>query len=133
MTLVEILIIITSHYIADFIFQDKEWAEKKSHNFNLLLKHAVYYTTICCGLIVTLDDLYFGRSNSFFVMITFYLITFFCHFITDKYTSRVTSRMFKEGKYGTSIPNIGAFSVIGFDQVLHYFQLFITYYFLFKV
>jgi len=32
-----------------------------------------------------------------------------------------------------SLPNFGAFTIIGFDQVLHYLQLFLTYYWLFKI
>lgn len=31
-------------------------------------------------------------------------------------------------KLYNSIPNLGAFTIIGFDQVLHYIQLFSTYY-----
>ena len=32
-----------------------------------------------------------------------------------------------------SIPSFGAFTIIGFDQVLHYVQLFLTYYYLIKI
>ena len=66
-------------------------------------------------------------------LIYFPFITFFFHTLTDYFTSRVVSRLFAEKKLGTSIPNLGAFSVIGFDQVLHYIQLFLTFYFLTNV
>jgi hypothetical protein len=36
-------------------------------------------------------------------------------------------------KWYNPIPNFGAFTLIGFDQVLHYVQLFLTYYYLVKI
>jgi hypothetical protein len=57
-------------------------------------------------------------------------LTFLCHFITDYITSRIVKKRFEDKYYGSPIPNLGAFTVIGFDQVLHYAQLFLTYYFL---
>ena len=63
-------------------------------------------------------------------MITFPLITFVFHTLTDYFTSKIVSRKFANQEYGSPIPNFGAFTVIGFDQVLHYVQLFLTYHFL---
>lgn len=36
-------------------------------------------------------------------------------------------------KLYNSIPNFGAFTIVGFDQLLHYIQLFLTYYLLIKI
>lgn len=36
-------------------------------------------------------------------------------------------------KLYNGFPNLGAFTIIGFDQVLHYLQLFLTYYWLVKM
>jgi hypothetical protein len=41
------------------------------------------------------------------------------------------SKKFADHYYGSPIPNFGAFSTIGFDQVLHYVQLIITWWFIF--
>jgi hypothetical protein len=60
----------------------------------------------------------------------FVFITFVLHTTTDYYTSRIVSKKFANNHYGSPIPNFGAFSIIGFDQVLHYVQLFLTYYYL---
>lgn len=49
------------------------------------------------------------------------------HIIMDAYDNH-----YKVKRYN-SIPNFGAFSLIGFDQVLHYIQLFGTYYLLVKI
>jgi hypothetical protein len=62
----------------------------------------------------------------------FAAITFVIHFATDYVTSRIVKKRFEAKHFGSPIPNLGAFSIIGFDQVLHYTQLFLTYYILSK-
>jgi len=52
------------------------------------------------------------------------------HTITDYFTSKITSRLYAQGKFGSTIPNLGFFSMIGFDQVLHYGQLLLTFHLL---
>lgn len=55
------------------------------------------------------------------LMMAFPVITFMFHWITDYFTSRVNTSLHKAGK-------IHEFFVsIGFDQWLHYFQLFMAY------
>jgi hypothetical protein len=51
----------------------------------------------------------------------FGFITFIFHTITDYFTSRLNSKLWKKG----DVHNF--FVSIGFDQVLHYVQLFLTY------
>jgi hypothetical protein len=63
-------------------------------------------------------------SLSFHFSFYFWLITFVCHTITDYFTSRLNSRLWAKG----DVHNF--FVSIGFDQVLHYVQLFTTYYLL---
>lgn len=124
MDILTILIIIFCHFICDFIMQDEQWANNKSINNKALLKHTATYSLL------------FGILGFFFILhnpifwIYFTCITFTCHTITDYITSRIVKKKFQKLEYGSSIPNTGAFSVIGFDQVLHYFQLFLTYYYL---
>jgi hypothetical protein len=57
----------------------------------------------------------------------FGVITFITHTATDYFTSRIVSKKFAKQEYGSPIPNFGAFTIIGIDQVLHYIQLFLTY------
>lgn len=119
-------IIIVIHFIADFIFQDEKWAVGKSKSIKHLLSHTITYSYIWfCASIV------FISSEQ--LPIIFYLfapITFVFHTITDYFTSKVTSRLYAQGKFGSEIPNLGFFTMIGFDQVLHYAQLFLTYHIL---
>lgn len=129
--------IIVIHYIADFIFQAEEWAENKSkHNWALIM-HTITYTAVWIVPAAFLfnfacDGSIFGTciySNKLFIFLG---VTFVLHTITDYFTSRIVSKRFADKYYGSPIPNLGAFSIIGFDQVLHYAQLFLTYYLLSK-
>jgi hypothetical protein len=111
------------HFIADFIFQAEEWATNKSKSNFALFKHVTMYTIIwsTAGVFIFSDP---------FKYLIFLLVTFVAHFTTDYFTSRIVSRKFANNEYGSPIPNFGAFTVIGFDQVLHYGQLFLTYHLL---
>lgn len=122
MSLLAICTIVITHWIADFIFQDEQWAVNKSKNIPALLKHTFTYSI-----------LWFVPMLLFLSVpaaLVFVLITFLFHTITDYYTSKVVSARFANNHYGSSIPNLGAFSMIGLDQVLHYLQLFILFYLL---
>jgi hypothetical protein len=137
-TLTEIFAIIIIHFIADFIFQDEKWALGKSKNWNDLLMHTITYSFIwfIIGIVYFFNNADFVNlglhNDDLFArcVIIFPGISFIAHTITDYFTSRIVSKKFANGHYGSSIPNLGAFTVIGFDQLLHYIQLFLTYYFL---
>lgn len=122
MSLTVILSIIIIHWFADFVMQDEKWALGKSKNWSDLLAHT---TTYMCFWILMWAFL------PFHLTLLFMVITFIAHTITDYFTSRIVSKKFSKQEYGSSIPNTGAFTIIGIDQVLHYFQLFITYKLLF--
>lgn len=122
-TLNEIIAIVIIHWLADFIMQDEKWALGKSKNWNDLLSHTFTYSLLWWLLLIFLPS---------FIVVKFIIITFITHTITDYFTSRIVSKKFENKQYGTSIPNVGGFTIIGFDQVLHYVQLFATYYYLMK-
>lgn len=133
MTLIEILLIIFIHWVADFIFQAEEWATNKSKSNTALFRHVLTYSTIwVLPACVILGNLRPSETTEWYVYSTllFFTLTFLFHFITDYITSRIVSKRFADKYYGGPIPNFGAFTVIGFDQVLHYVQLFLTYHFL---
>lgn len=117
-------LIITIHYLADFIAQDGKWAEGKSSSMRMLLSHTLTYSTIWFIAIL-------AYSQSWMGAIWFFLITFVTHTLVDYITSRVVKRKFKSGDISGSIPNTGAFSIIGLDQWIHYAQLALTYVLLF--
>lgn len=136
-TLITIIAIFTIHWIADFVFQDEDWATNKSKSFKSLVKHTATYSIIWYWVFVmfAIAGNYFGGPSRVEMgwstwMGLFPIITFVFHTITDYFTSKIVSRKFANNEYGSPIPNTGAFTVIGFDQVLHYIQLFVTYYLL---
>jgi hypothetical protein len=118
-----VFVILIVHWIADFIFQDEKWALSKSKNWKDLLNHTATYSVFwfLVGIFVGLN-----LVNS----IAFMLITFVAHTITDYFTSRIVSKKFANKEYGSPIPNLGGFTIIGFDQLLHYTQLLLTYWYL---
>lgn len=118
-----IFTIIITHYIADFIMQDEKWAVGKSKNVYDLTYHVWTYS------LIWIVPAYFMLETTS-QMYVFLVVTFCAHWITDYITSRIVSKKFEAKHYGSPIPNLGAFSVIGFDQLLHYTQLFLTYYLL---
>lgn len=118
---IEIIIaIIIIHWIADFVLQTDKQAKGKSKNWEDLLNHTFIYSTIF-GIVscffLPVNKPYYGV----YLPIIFFIITFICHTITDYFTSRLNSKLWEKGQ----VHNF--FVSIGFDQVLHYIQLFLTY------
>lgn len=120
------ILIILVHWVADFIFQPHSWAKNKSSSWKALLSHTFLYTIIWMIPVAIVND---GDLR----VIPFLGLTFLFHTITDYFTSRVVKQKFEEEDFGNSIPNDGAFTVIGFDQVLHYLQLILTWNYLFGI
>lgn len=119
-----VLLVCFTHWVADFVFQTDWMAQNKSKSNFPLLTHVCVYTFIFSPLAVyAFDDM----------LLVLYFLGFnlFAHFIVDYNTSRLSSKLYKQNKLGSStVPNFGFFSVIGFDQFLHYVCLFGSYVYL---
>ena len=114
--------LILVHWFADFVLQTHWQAINKSKNNKALLMHTGVYSTVWFLLMNTMIILNY-------LPVSFYLfapITFVFHTITDYFTSRLNTKLWNKG----DIHNF--FVSVGFDQVLHYAQLFLTYYLLIK-
>lgn len=129
MGLVEIFSILIIHWFSDFVLQTDKQAKGKSTSMKMLISHTMNYTMVwwIIGIILVVYNIYFP----FFVytlwsLTLFVVITFVCHTITDYFTSRLNSKLWKSGN------THGFFISVGFDQVLHYVQLFLTFYLLTK-
>lgn len=130
----QILLIIFSilfiHWLGDFCFQTDEMAKGKSKDMICLLNHTFTYTGVWMGFL----SLFIIINNyivcaSYFVPITilwFLPITLVCHTVTDYFTSRLNTKLWEK----KDVHNF--FVSIGFDQILHYVQLFLTFYYLTK-
>jgi len=129
MNLIEIFSIILIHWIADFVLQTDKQAKGKSKNWGDLLSHTFNYSLVWCilGTVWSITSNVYTNFIYLFdwwIVLKFSIITFIAHTITDYFTSRLNSKLWAEGK----VHNF--FVSVGFDQVLHYVQLFLTYYYL---
>jgi hypothetical protein len=130
-------VLIVIHYIADFMFQTEDMALGKHKSMMSLLQHTAMYTFIFY-LSFALWCIYQNHIGHLKPedmgwdsrILLFFPITFVCHTVIDYVSSRITHKKFEKKEFYTGIPNFGAFSIIGLDQVFHYASLFLTYYFL---
>jgi hypothetical protein len=112
------------HWFADFVMQTDWQATNKSKNWKALLSHTYIYSMwFFCGMAV-LGNLILDLNLSLKFGISFFAITFIMHTITDYFTSRLNTKLWNNKK----VHNF--FVSVGFDQWLHYAQLFGTYYLL---
>ena len=110
-------IILVTHFLADFALQTPEQAIQKSTSDKQLLWHVSTYTAV--WLFVS-----FGILGGLIKPILFIFFTFVTHYNTDYVTSRIVKTYREKEDYHNM------FVVIGADQVLHYTQLFLTYWIL---
>lgn len=132
MNLIEIFSILIIHFIGDFVFQTDTQAKGKSNNWHDLLSHTASYSFIwlIALMIYTFPTMPWNDSlnseTTLRLVIFFPIITFLAHTTTDYFTSRLNSKLWKEGRIHDF------FVSLGFDQNLHFIQLFLTYYLLTK-
>lgn len=121
LTIIKILIV---HWIADFVLQDEEWALKKHNDVHILTMHVMTYTVFWAIYLILVQ-------STATQVIYFCTITGVFHFCTDYVTSKITHAQAEARHFGSPIPNFGLFTVVGFDQILHYIQLLLTYQFVY--
>lgn len=120
LSLIEIFSIIVIHWVSDFVLQTHWQPTNKSKDNKALTMHVLSYSTVW----LLTANIYSIITGNYLMLALFPIITFVCHWITDYFTSRLNSKLWAKG----DIHNF--FVSVGFDQVLHYVQLFLTYYLL---
>lgn len=118
--ILSVLLILLVHWFADFVLQTHHMSVRKSSSNYYLTMHVTIYTfatIFLWSLLLPLLQIHLTFNG---VWLSFVAI-FVMHWITDYFTSRWTSRLHKEEKYHDF------FVVIGFNQVLHYIQLLLTF------
>jgi len=112
-----LLFILVIHFLADFAMQTHEQATTKYKCTEGLFWHVAVYSLV-------------WLFSSYFIFkdiekcVQFTVITFIFHWITDAITSNVSKSFFDKKDFHNG------FVVIGFDQILHYLQLYLTFKFL---
>ena len=108
------IFILLIHFLADLALQTDEQAKGKSTDPKWLTYHVGVYSIIW----LMASWFYLGdfRQALFFA-----IVTFICHWVTDFITSRVGKPFWDKSDYRNG------FVVVGFDQILHYLQLWYTF------
>lgn len=115
-----VMFILLIHFLADFALQTHQQATLKGIQNKFLFFHVAVYS-----MVWWLALLSYGHTG--LDVIYFVFLTFIFHFATDYLTSRI-GKPFWESK---DLHN--GFVVVGFDQILHYLQLFYTWKMLFEL
>ena len=120
LSILTVMTILTIHRIADFILQTDEQAKGKSTSNQALIEHTFTYSLVwfLLAMIYVIKNL---ESYNIFDAFLFFFITFVAHTITDYVTSRVNKTLWQKGRVHDF------FVSVGFDQLLHFGQLFLTY------
>ncbi len=115
-----IIAILITHFVADFVMQTNEMARGKAICNIWLFLHVLVYTVV----------LYFSlRGYAEYIQDTisptgyifgWAVLNGTAHFVTDYFTSRWTSFLWKQKR------THDFFVVIGLDQTIHFITLFIT-------
>lgn len=105
-----VILMLFGHWVFDFVLQPHWMGMNKSKDWLVLSKHAARITA--GGAVVGLALAIF-YPVSFTGIALWALLNGAAHFSIDAVTSRITSRLFAQGK------THGFFTVIGFDQFLH--------------
>jgi len=114
-----ILFILLIHFIADFVCQTDKMAINKSKSLYWLSLHVLTYTVV-----LLLGSFFLFKNFTINMVLVYAFANGALHFITDFFTSKLTSRLWgRESKHWF-------FVAVGFDQFIHYTYLLITYQYL---
>lgn len=119
------ILIIFLHWFADFVCQTREMGTKKSTSNYWLSYHVLAYSFVT----LVFWHFCFLQPSHDYVMLDFakfFLFIYSTHWITDYTTSRMSGYFYVKSDF------YNFFNVIGFDQILHYIQLFFAYYYFVK-
>jgi len=105
--------------------QTEKQAVNKSKSLHYLLEHTLTYSLIWyIPVSLCLIDYNLAQSSEYlfgYKMLLFPLITFFFHTLTDYFTSKLNSKLWEKKD------SHNFFVSVGFDQLLHFIQLLLTY------
>lgn len=115
------------HWFADFICQTPFQAVNKSKRLDALVFHVLSYSILTTALWLWVFPIPCTAVNVLFI----FCVNFFAHLATDFTTSRLNGLLYRLGKNDPS--KHWFFVGVGFDQILHYIQLFWLYSYIVKI
>lgn len=111
----DLFVILFIHWVADFILQTDKQAKNKSTDLHYLMEHTFVYSFCFIPFAI------YHTGDSWRMMFLFPIITLVFHTITDYFTSRLNAKLWREKEVHLF------FVSVGFDQLLHFAQLIITF------
>lgn len=114
-----IILVLLFHWISDFLLQNDWMAINKSINFGILLVHTFIYSLAMGLLIQLLIEFNMFGAQYWYASLLFSGIMFITHTIIDFITSKINSKLYTNHRHWF-------FSMIGFDQWLHYITIFLS-------
>ena len=115
-----ILVLLFAHFFADFVVQPEKLADNKWYSNKALGIHVLLYTAslflISWLFLVTVPDLFLWSA-----LLIWSIVNGMFHFIVDYATSR-DMKMYRDEKDYRMF-----FIMLGFDQMVHYAVLAVTY------
>jgi hypothetical protein len=114
--------ILLIHFLADFGLQTHEQATNKGVG-DSFVNYWLFYLVGTYSLIWLLAMLAVRQTYGLTEIgcLYFSLTTFICHYITDWSTSRIGKPFWEKKDFHNG------FVIVGFDQILHYIQLYFTF------
>jgi hypothetical protein len=116
-SLYSISTILICHWLADFFFQTDEMAKGKSSDNEWLSAHVGVYSLGLLAVVLLNYNVWEHAG----IAVAWLAINAVAHFFTDWVTSRASSSMWKDNRIHDF------FTIIGFDQTLHYLTLIGTF------
>lgn len=106
------------HWFADFVCQTRTMANNKSKSLYYLTLHVAVYTIVTMTLWVIFMPIFFDVTFTLNTILLATGLIFSTHWPTDKITSNITKYFYAKGNEKMY------FTTIGFDQLLHFLQIF---------
>lgn len=120
----EALLLVTAHYVSDFLAQSQWMAEEKSKSNFVLTAHIYVLSFVLCLFfwlgpcaVWTLP----GFSIGAMTVLTLVAVNGATHWVIDYFSSRAMRKAWEEGRVRTF------FKILGLDQALHVGILFSSY------
>ena len=108
-----VLLILLSHWIADFVCQTDAMAKGKSTSWRVLATHIAAYVTVLNLIVPTVMFCMLVPPATLGHIVLWGYLNGALHFCVDAVTSRITSRLYAAGRIHDF------FVVIGLDQLIH--------------
>ena len=122
-----IIVLLTAHWLADFVFQKEEWARGKHNSATDLLSHTLNYALVMFVSVVAYHAIVLGSDIDMFAIFYFWVFTLVTHTAVDFVTSKFTKIYSDKMQWYYSNKKLGFFPTIGLDQLIHYILLFGSY------